>query len=88
MDKKHLKIKAFYGTTQNRVKTQIWIAISVYVLVAVIKKRLNIDLSLYTILQILSVSLFEKVNILQLLTNSRDANLQPENPNQLFLFNF
>ena len=88
MDKKHLKIKAFYGTTQNTVKTQIWIAISVYVLVAVIKKRLNIDLSLYTILQILSVSLFEKVNILQLLTNSRDANLQPENPNQLFLFNF
>ena len=68
-----MKIKAFYGTTQNTVKTQIWIAISVYVLVAVIKKRLNIDLSLYTILQILSVSLFEKVNILQLLTNSRDA---------------
>ena len=86
--KQHLKIKAFYGTTQNAVKTQIWIAISVYVLVAVIKKRLNIDLSLYTILQILSVSLFEKVSILQLLTNSSDANLQPENPNQLFLFNF
>ena len=63
--KQHLRIKKFYGTTQNAVKTQIWIAISVYVLVAIVKKRLNIDQSLYTILQILSVTLFEKTPILQ-----------------------
>jgi hypothetical protein len=66
--KQHLRIKAFYGTSENAVKTQIWIAISVYVLVAIVKKRLNLDLSLYTILQILSVSLFEKTPILQALT--------------------
>lgn len=67
--KQHLRIKAFYGTSENSVKTQIWIAISVYVLVAIIKKRLNLDLSLYTILQILSITLFEKVPIIQVLTN-------------------
>ena len=66
--KQHLRIKAFYGTSENAVKTQIWIAISVYVLVAIVKKRLNLNLSLYTILQILSVSLFEKTPILQALT--------------------
>jgi hypothetical protein len=86
--KQHLKIKSFYGTSANAVKTQIWIAISIYVLVAIIKKRLNIKLSLYTILQILSVSLFEKVHILQLLTNINYDNLTLENPKQLFLFNF
>jgi IS4 transposase len=63
--KQHLRIKAFYGTTANAVKTQIWIAISVYVLVAIVKKRLNLDQSLYTILQVLSVTLFEKTPILQ-----------------------
>ena len=63
--KQHLRIKAFYGTSVNAVKTQIWIAISVYVLVAIIKKRMKIDLSLYTILQILSVTLFEKIPISQ-----------------------
>lgn len=63
--KQHLRIKAFYGTSENAVKTQIWIAISVYVLVAIVKKRLNLNQSLYTILQILSVSLFEKTQILQ-----------------------
>lgn len=68
--KQHLRIKAFYGTSENLVKTQIWIAISIYVLVAIIKKRLNLDLSLYTILQILSITLFEKVPIIQVLTNS------------------
>ena len=67
--KQHLRIKAFYGTSENAVKTQIWIAISVYVLVAIIKKRLKIDLSLYTILQIFSVTLFEKIPILQALTD-------------------
>jgi hypothetical protein len=66
--KQHLRIKAFYGTTQNAVKTQIWIAISVYVLVAIVKKRLKLDRSLYTILQILSVTLFEKTPILQALS--------------------
>ena len=68
--KQHLRIKAFYGTTENAVKTQIWIAISVYVLVAIMKKRMQIDLSLYTILQILSITLFEKKPILQMLTTS------------------
>ena len=63
--KQHLRIKAFYGVTENAVKTQIWIAISVYVLVAIMKKQLKIDLSLYTILQILSVTLFEKIPISQ-----------------------
>jgi transposase len=66
--KQHLRIKSFYGTSENAVKTQIWVAISTYVLVAIMKKRLNTDLSLYTILQILSISLFEKMHILQALT--------------------
>jgi len=86
--KQHLKIKAFYGTTENAVKTQIWTAISVYVVVAIIKKQLNIKLSLYIILQIFSVSLFEKVSILQLLTNNTNATLEPEYSNQLILFDF
>lgn len=68
--KQHLRIKVFYGTSENAVKTQIWISISVYVLVAIIKKRLQIDLSLYTILQILSISLFEKKPIYQVFTQS------------------
>jgi transposase len=63
--KQHLRIKKFFGTSENAVKTQIWIAISVYVLVAIVKKRLRLDLSLYAILQILSVTLFEKTPILQ-----------------------
>lgn len=67
--KQHLRIKSFFGTSENAVKTQLWIAIAVYVLVAIIKKRLNMDISLYTILQILSVTLFEKVPLIQLLTN-------------------
>jgi len=66
--KQHLRIKSFYGTSENAVKTQIWIALSVYLLVAIIKKRLNLDMSLYTILQILSVTLFEKRDLLQMLT--------------------
>jgi transposase len=67
--KQHLRIKAFYGTSENAVKTQIWIAVSVYVLVAIIKKRLKIDQSLYTILQILSITLFEKMSLYQILEN-------------------
>lgn len=86
--KQHLKIKTFYGTSENAVKIQIWIAISVYVLVAIIKKQLNIDLSLYTILQILSVSLFEKVSILQLLTSANSRSIPEGSPNQLILFDF
>jgi len=66
--KQHLRIKKFLGTSENAVKTQIWIAISTYVLVAIMKKRLTIDLTLYTILQILSITLFEKKPIYQALT--------------------
>ncbi len=74
--KQHLRIKAFYGTTENAVKTQIWIAISVYVLVAIVKKRLKLDQSLYSILQILSVTLFEKTQLQQALSgiDSMDIN--------------
>jgi len=77
--KQHLRIKSFYGTSMNAVKTQIWIAISTYVMVAIMKKRLKIDLTLYTILQILSITLFEKMPILQALTttNYRDKITSP-----------
>ena len=84
--KQHLRIKAFYGTSENAVKTQIWIAISVYVLIAIIKKQLNIQLNLYTILQIFSVAIFEKVYILQLLTDFEYRNKFDESCNQLELF--
>jgi hypothetical protein len=72
--KQHLRIKAFYGTTENAVKTQVWIAISIYVLVAIVKKTLNLDKSLYTILQILSVTLFEKTPIFQALSDFNYTN--------------
>jgi hypothetical protein len=85
--KQHLRIKAFYGTSQNAVKTQIWIAISVYVLVAIVKKRLNLDQSLYTILQILSVTLFEKTPILRALSTIDYTTCQEQSDNQLNLFN-
>jgi len=84
--KQHLRIKAFFGTTENAVKTQIWIAISVYVLVAIIKKQLNLDLNLYTILQILSVTLFEKVSILQVLMEAGYKTDNTDSCNQLMLF--
>jgi hypothetical protein len=84
--KQHLRIKAFYGTSENAVKTQIWIAIAVYVLVAIIKKRLAIDRSLYKILQILSVSLFEKTDLYPLLTKSDYEDPIEEDSNQLKLF--
>jgi len=84
--KQHLRIKAFYGTSENAVKTQIWIAIAVYVLVAIVKKRLHLEASLYTILQILSVSLFEKIPLAQALTLSRGAELEDDPGNQLNLF--
>jgi hypothetical protein len=86
--KQHLRIKAFYGTSENAVKTQIWIAVSVYVLVAIVRKRLELDASLYQILQILSVSLFEKTPILcALQAIDGDTNFA-ENVNQLILFDF
>lgn len=84
--KQHLRIKVFYGTSENAVKTQIWTAISVYVLVAIIKKRLNLDSSLYTILQILSVTLFEKTPILQALSSGRIPIPEVSVGNQLTLF--
>jgi hypothetical protein len=84
--KQHLHIKAFYGTSENAVKTQIWTAISVYVLVAIIRKRLRCELSLYTVLQILSVSLFEKVSLPQLLTTFDTRALDELAANQLPLF--
>jgi hypothetical protein len=84
--KQHLRIKAFFGTNENAVKTQIWIAISVYVLVAIVKKRLAVEASLYTILQILSLTLFEKTPIDQLLNDADPQNLDQLNPFQLTLF--
>jgi len=84
--KQHLRIKAFYGTSENAVKTQIWIAITVYVLVAILKKRLNLDVSLYTMLQILSVSLFEKTTLFQLFSQAQQQKTEDESSNQLELF--
>ena len=84
--KQHLRIKAFYGTTENAVKIQIWIAIAVYVLVAIVKKQLHLDLSLYTILQILSVTLFEKTPILEALSIIQPQESERVLCNQLTLF--
>jgi len=84
--KQHLRIKAFYGTSENAVKTQIWIAVCVYVLVAIIKKRMHVSLSLYTILQILSVAVFEKTSLDRALasTDCIDQNCSTSNQLQLF----
>ena len=84
--KQHLRIKSFFGTTENAVKTQIWIAISVYVLVAIIKKRLKIDVSLYTILQVLSLTVFEKMSLLQIFTENDYKTISSPNAKQLNLF--
>jgi len=86
--KQHLRLKAFYGTSENAVKTQIWIAVSVYVLVAIVRKRLALGASLYQILQILSVTLFEKTPILQALRASDSENNSTDAGNQLILFDF
>lgn len=85
--KQHLRIKAFYGTSENAVRTQVWTAIAVYVLVAIVKKKLNLELSLHSILQILSVSLFDKTPILQALSQTQDSEINHESHNQLILFN-
>jgi Domain of unknown function (DUF4372)/Transposase DDE domain len=84
--KQHLRIKAFFGTNESAVKTQIWIAISVYVLVAIAKKRLGVEASLYTILQILSLTLFEKIPLDQLLNDTALENFDGGNATQLNLF--
>ncbi|MCU7491455.1 MAG: IS4 family transposase [Ignavibacteria bacterium] len=85
--KQHLRIKSFYGTSENAVKTQIWIAVSIYLLVAIVKKKLKINLSLYTFLQILSVSIFERTPILQLVNGIDYTNFNHDPANQLNLFN-
>lgn len=85
--KQHLRIRAFYGTSPNAVKTQVWVAISVYVLVAILKKQLRLDLSLYKILQILSVTLFEKSPILLAFSQYNDRIPEPDPSIQLDLFN-
>ncbi len=84
--KQHLRIKAFFGETENAVKTQIWSAVCVYVLVAVVKKRLAIKASLYEMLQILRLTLFEKTQLLGLFADISSENLNPVAPNQLNLF--
>ena len=86
--KQHLRIKRFYGTSVNAVKSQIWIAVSVYALVAIIKKQLNLNASFYTVLQILSVTLFEKIPIQQALTINQYKNDELEIDKQLDLFDF
>jgi len=84
--KQHLRIKAFYGTSENAVKTQVWIAVTVYLLVAIVRKRLNLEPDLYTILQILSVSVFEKTPLFQALSSATSQNARAEDHNQLSLF--
>jgi len=86
--KQHLRIKKFYGNSENAVKAQIWIAVSVYVLVAIVKRRLNLDASLYTLLQILSVTLFEKMPLQQAFPDSDYNSEQGDDRNQLNLFAF
>jgi hypothetical protein len=86
--KQHLRIKAFFGTSENAVKTQLWIAVSAYVLVAIVRKRLALGSSLYQILQILSITLFEKTPILQALQPSGEDENIPDSGNQLILFDF
>jgi IS4 transposase len=86
--KQHLRIKAFYGTSENAVKTQVWIAISTYVLVAIVKKELKLDRSLNEILQILSMGLFEKTPVFQALSQQIDPNASEPSHKQLSLFDF
>jgi hypothetical protein len=84
--KQHLRIKAFYGTSENAVKTQIWIAVSVYVLVAIIRKRLKLDASLYTLMQVFSVTVFEKASIGSVILQTADSSEHVSDDNQLNLF--
>ena len=84
--KQHLRVKAFFGTTENAVKSQIWIAVSVYVLVAIVRKRLNLSRSLYEILQILSLNQFEKTPLHMLLSRCAETPDGLQSANQLILF--
>jgi transposase len=84
--KQHLRIKSFFGTSENAVKSQIWIAVSVYVLVAILRKRLNITASLYEMLQILSLTMFERMPLNQLLAKTQQDTNSLDSTNQLFLF--
>ena len=84
--KQHLRIKSFFGTSENAVKSQIWIAVSVYVLVAIMKKRMNLSASLYQILQILSLTMFERISLNQLLKQPKIDDIQLNSSNQLSLF--
>jgi hypothetical protein len=86
--KQHLRIKRFYGTSENAVKTQIWIAVSVYVLVAIVRKRLNLEASLYTLLQVFSMTVFEKMEIQTAFSQSADRYDTAQDDNQLDLFGF
>jgi len=85
--KQNLRIKSFYGTSENAVRTQIWVAMAIYALVAIIKKKMSMDLPLYNFLQILSVTAFEKIPLNQLLTFSDDHDSMAADCNQLSLFN-
>ena len=84
--KQHLRIKKFYGTSENAVKTQIWIAVSVYVLVAIVRKRLKLDASLYTLMQVFSVTVFEKASIESVIFQSTDSSAYEIDDKQLNLF--
>jgi IS4 transposase len=86
--KQHLRIKKFLGNSENAVKTQIWCAVSTYVLIAIVKKELQLNASLYTLLQILSVSIFEKTEVSSALQHDRNSIDNADNGNQLNLFNF
>jgi hypothetical protein len=86
--KQHLRIKQFYGTSENAVKTQIWVAVSVYVLVAIVRKRLNLEAPLYTLLQVISVTVFEKIEMQTAFSRSADRYDTAQDDNQLDLFAF
>ena len=86
--KQHLRIKKFYGTSENAVKTQIWIAVSVYVLVAIIRKRLKLGVSLYTLMQVFSVTAFEKATIESVILQTTDSSEHVPNDNQLNLSSY
>ena len=86
--KQHLRIRKFYGTSENAVKVQIWTAVSVYVLVAIIRKRLDLDVSLYTLLQVFSVTLFEKIPLNKGFFDAEDTSTEDLLHKQLNLFNY
>ena len=86
--KQHLRIKKFYGTSENAVKTQIWIAVSGYVLVAIVRKRLKLDASLYTLMQVFSVTAFEKSSMESVIFQTADSSEQAMDDNQLNLFSY